>query len=157
MIKNSTFTFRLDSRIKKGLEIAAEKDRRSMASLLEKIIVERNVDTLVEYADYLGRRVAGEELGRTQIRNIYGMVKAFQSKRQSDLSQLKLMIPKLKYAAARESKLSPLVEALSKGIELVGTDPNRFKNFADFFEAVVAYHYVASEERKKQKELSHAR
>jgi len=40
MIKNSTFTFRLDSRIKKGLEIAAEKDRRSMASLLEKIIVD---------------------------------------------------------------------------------------------------------------------
>ena len=40
MIKNSTFTFRLDSRIKKALEIAAEKDRRSMASLLEKIIVD---------------------------------------------------------------------------------------------------------------------
>jgi hypothetical protein len=38
--KDTTFTFRLDKRIKKGLEIAAEKDRRSMASLLEKIIVD---------------------------------------------------------------------------------------------------------------------
>ena len=52
MIKNSTFTFRLDSRIKKGLEIAAEKDRRSMASLLEKIIVDYIESQGIDWESY---------------------------------------------------------------------------------------------------------
>ena len=118
---------------------------------LDKTITEGDPDTLISYAMELGQRVADQDLGRTQIRNIYGMVKAFQSKRQRDYRQLKLLIPKLKYAAARQTKLTPLVEALSDGIQLVGNDADRFKNFADFFEAVVAYHYAASEERKKQR------
>ena len=51
-----------------------------------------------------------------QIRNIYGMVKAFESRRPRDYDQLKLLIPKLHYAAARESKLKPLVEALTAAL-----------------------------------------
>jgi len=118
---------------------------------LNKIIADGDMDILISYAMELGQRVAGEDLGRTQVRNIYGMVKAFESKRDRDYDQLKLLIPKLHYAAARESKLVPLVEALSDSIMLVGKDAGRFKRFADFFEAVVAYHYAASEDRKKQK------
>lgn len=118
---------------------------------LDKTISEGDPDTLIKYAMELGQRVAEQELGRTAIRNIYDMVKALQSKRLPDYRQLKLLIPKLKYAAARQPKLAPLADALSDGIWLVGNDANRFKNFADFFEAVVAYHYAASEERKKQR------
>jgi CRISPR-associated protein Csm2 len=125
--------------------------QKRIDSRLNKIITEGDTDILISYAMELGQRVAGEDLGRTQIRNIYSMVKAFESKRPYDFDQLKLLIPKLHYAAARESKLTPLVEALSDGIRLVEDDDERFKRFANFFEALVAYHYAASEERKKRR------
>jgi CRISPR-associated protein Csm2 len=118
---------------------------------LRKIISEGDTDTLISYATELGERVAGEDLGRTQIRNIYGMVKAFESSRPRDYDQLKLLIPKLHYAAARQGKLTPLVEALTDGITLIEGQDERFKRFANFFEAVVAYHYAASEDRKKSR------
>jgi CRISPR-associated protein Csm2 len=124
---------------------------RQIDPRLKKIIADGDTKTLVSYAMELGERVAGEDLGRTQIRNIYGMVKAFESKRTRDYDQLIMMLPKLRYAAARESRLKPLEEALSDGITLIGEDEERFRRFADFFEAVVAYHYAASEDRKKDK------
>lgn len=117
---------------------------------LNKVIVEGNTDTLISYAMELGQRVAGQDLGRTQIRNIYGMVKAFESRRPHDYDQLKLLIPKLHYAAARERKLEPLVKALTDGIGLIDDEEERFKRFASFFEAVVAYHYAESEKRKRR-------
>jgi predicted transcriptional regulator len=39
-MKKQTFNFVLTPGVKKALEIAAEKDRRSMSSLVEKIIVD---------------------------------------------------------------------------------------------------------------------
>jgi len=117
---------------------------------LEQIIIHGNADILLEYSQQLGRQAAGEDLGRTQIRNIYGMVKKFQAKSNRDYQQLKLLIFKLKYAAAREKSLNTLVDALCEGIILVAENEIYFKNFANFFEAIVAYHYVASEEKKQQ-------
>jgi CRISPR type III-A-associated protein Csm2 len=116
---------------------------------LTKIIEQGDTDTLISYAMELGQRVAGEDLGRTQVRNIYGMVKAFESKQPRDYDQLKLLIPKLHYAAAREPKLEPLVDALDSSIRLIEGQEDRFKRFASFFEAVVAYHYAQSEKRKR--------
>ena len=40
MAKKQTYNFVLTPGIKEALEIAAEKDRRSMSSLLEKIIID---------------------------------------------------------------------------------------------------------------------
>ena len=40
MVKKQTYNFVLTPGIKEALEIAAEKDRRSMSSLLEKIIID---------------------------------------------------------------------------------------------------------------------
>jgi CRISPR/Cas system CSM-associated protein Csm2 small subunit len=101
---------------------------------LETIITKGDAKTLVSYAMELGEEVAGEDLTRTQIRNIYGMVKAFEAKQTRDYDELILMLPKLK----------PLVEALSDAILLIDKDEKRFQRFARFFEAVVAYHYAAS-------------
>jgi CRISPR type III-A-associated protein Csm2 len=123
-------------------------EQRRVDPRLTKIIEEGDTDTLISYAMELGQRVAGQDLGRTQIRNIYGMVKAFESKQPYDYDQLKLLIPKLHYAAARENKLEPLVEALTSSIQLIEGQEDRFKRFASFFEAVVAYHYAASQKRK---------
>jgi CRISPR-associated protein Csm2 len=126
-------------------------EQRRIDPRLKKIISQGDTDTLISYAMELGERVAGEDLGRTQIRNIYGMVKAFESRLPRDYDQLKLLIPKLHYAAARQGKLAPLVEALTDGITLIEGQDERFRRFANFFEAVVAYHYAASEDRKKSR------
>ena len=40
MAKKQTYNFVLTPGVKEALEIAAEKDRRSMSSLLEKIIID---------------------------------------------------------------------------------------------------------------------
>jgi hypothetical protein len=40
VVKKQTYNFVLTPGIKEALEIAAEKDRRSMSSLLEKIIID---------------------------------------------------------------------------------------------------------------------
>jgi len=39
-VKKQTYNFVLSSGIKEALEVAARKDRRSMSSLLEKIIID---------------------------------------------------------------------------------------------------------------------
>jgi CRISPR type III-A-associated protein Csm2 len=120
---------------------------------LNQIINEGNADVLVSYARELGSSVAVDDLGRTQIRNIFGMIKQIQSTGLGgdNTRRLKLLIPKLDYAAAREKKLKKLVESLTNGIQLVGNDPTKFNRFADFFEATVAYHYVVSEDKKDQR------
>ena len=59
---------------------------------------------------------------------------------RNDLVMLK---PKLAYAAARNDAVTDLKDALTQAIDRVGDDPQRFKNFVDFFEATLAYHKAA--------------
>jgi predicted HicB family RNase H-like nuclease len=40
MPKDTTYTLRINSRLKEALAVAAKKDRRTISSLLEKIIVD---------------------------------------------------------------------------------------------------------------------
>jgi len=40
MAKDTTYTFRINSKLKEALAVAAKKDRRTIASLLEKITVD---------------------------------------------------------------------------------------------------------------------
>ncbi|MEW5804449.1 MAG: Arc family DNA-binding protein [bacterium] len=40
MGKDTTYTLRLSSELKKAIKIAAKKDHRSVASLLEKIVID---------------------------------------------------------------------------------------------------------------------
>ena len=118
---------------------------------LEKIIVKGNADTLISYALTVGQGSAGQELGRTQIRNIYSTVKSLQARKVTDdtYRELKLLIPKLDYAAARKQELTGLAKTLIAGIRLVGQDAQRFKHFVQFFEAIVAYHYSAIADQQK--------
>jgi CRISPR-associated protein Csm2 len=109
---------------------------------LTQIIQHGDTDTLIEYAETVGNRAGKADLGTTQIRNIYGMVKQLQAQAQPDYDQLKLLIPKLKYAAAKQSALGQLTAVLSESIMMVEGDSDKFKRFCDFFEAIVAYHYA---------------
>ena len=118
-------------------------------------ILAGDVDTLIEYAQQIGERAARADLGTNQVRNIHGMVKqiqsqAVQTKSEPDYGELKLLIPKLHYVAARQPALKEMTGVLSDAIRKVDT-PKGFKQFAAFFEAIVAYHYAEYADRKGER------
>ena len=105
-------------------------------------VIEKGGEPLVTAAESLGQKLA-RNLKTSQIRKVYGAVKKIQMSdefRQNDLIMLK---PKLAYAAARNDAVIDLKDALTQAIDLVGDDPQKFKNFVDFFEATLAYHKAA--------------
>ena len=51
-----------------------------------------------------------------------------------------MLKPKLAYAAARNRNVEELKDALTQAINQVDNHEKRFKNFVDFFEAILAYH-----------------
>lgn len=108
---------------------------------LHSAIADGNADAIIETASDLGNRLATQDLSRTQIRTIFGMVKQMQST-GFDRNRFRLIIPKLVYAQAREPKLKPLVEVLTDAINRVDDDTTRFDHFVQLFEAIVAYHYA---------------
>ncbi len=109
---------------------------------LEQIIIEGDANTLVKVAERLGKDFAND-LSTSQIRNVFGEVKRLQMRKEFDVyaaRELLLLKPKLAYQAGRHGgKVKDLEQILSKAIDRV-TDPKHFENFADFFEAILAYH-----------------
>ena len=106
-------------------------------------VIEEGGESLVDAAKDLGDRLEKRRLKTSQIRKVYGAVKKIQMSdefRQNDLIMLK---PKLAYAAARNEAVMDLKDALTQAIDQVGDDPQKFKNFVDFFEATLAYHKAA--------------
>ncbi|HMH52299.1 MAG TPA: type III-A CRISPR-associated protein Csm2 [Candidatus Acidoferrum sp.] len=130
--------------------MAAQDDR------LPRIFTDdRAASELVDYAHDLARSCARVELSKTQIRAIYGTVRSLQRKELSERARgLRLLIPKIAYAAARDPALRPLAGPLTEAIVHVTRDSEgfdgRFSRFCEFFEAIVAFHYVASEEAKRE-------
>lgn len=128
---------------------------------LEKIIVEGDPEELLNRAEDVGRGLS-QTLKTSQIRNIYGSVRRIQMnwppepKEQAQLSegdkdklaqaaargwrQLLLLIPKLKYQGERIAEVKPLADVLAPAIKLVNRDRTRFQRFAEFFEAILAFH-----------------
>lgn len=114
----------------------------------------------VEFAERFGKDLATMKDGRSeeslttaQIRNVFGEVRRIQmsNKKKYDESSILLLRPKLAYSAKRAKRKAvvELSDVLSEGIKAVvadGTDEEkskRFENFANFFEAVLAYHKAA--------------
>ena len=109
---------------------------------LDAIICDGNAKLLVARAEELAERLI--DLPRHQIRRFFGTVRQIQhtwqnnpKKAQRDLLLLK---PKLAYQKRRIKPIEELEKDLSYAITLVGEDEERFNNFVDFFEAIVAYH-----------------
>ena len=130
--------------------MAAQDDR------LPRIFTDdRAAGDLVDYARDLARSCARVELSRSQIRTIYATVRSLQRREPSERARgLRLLIPKIAYAAARDPNLRPLAGPLTDAIVHVTRDTDgfndRFSRFCEFFEAIVAFHYVASEEAKRE-------
>jgi CRISPR-associated protein Csm2 len=121
---------------------------------LRSIVVEGNSKKLVEWAETVGKNLANSGLTTSQLRNVFGAVRQIEMQGYSNLTQqrkLLLLKPKLAYIRGKESNrskqraLRDLEEVLSPAIELV-EDEQRFRNFFDFFEAILAYHRAEGKE-----------
>jgi len=101
-------------------------------------IIENGGEPLVTAAEILGRKLA-RSLKTSQIRKVYGAVKKIQMSEEFNRNELIMLKPKLAYAAARKPEVEDLKDTLTKAINEVDDD-KKFKNFVDFFEAILAYH-----------------
>lgn len=128
---------------------------------LKRIITEdttESIQALTATAERIGRRLA-RDVTTSQIRNIFGTVRAIEQdvKTIDDDSplplpvqrELQMLRPKLAYQYGRvqgrdddsgKAAMGALTKILSDSIDLVGADTRRFRNFVDFFEAILAYH-----------------
>ncbi len=120
---------------------------------LRKIIVDGDAEELVKQADTLGKQLV-KPLTTSQIRNIFGTVRRIAMNWPENASEeqarrahrdLLLLKPKLAYQAKREGErkgrgVEMLRQVLDPAIDLVEGRRERFQNFVDFFEAILAYH-----------------
>ncbi len=101
-------------------------------------VIEKGGDPLVTAAENLGRKLA-KNLKTAQIRRIFSAVKKIQMSKEFQRNELIMLKPKLAYAAARNRDVEDLKDALTQAINQVDNH-EKFKNFVDFFEAILAYH-----------------
>ena len=118
------------------------RDQNRTSYTLPPGVIEKGGDALVGAAENLGQKLA-RNLKTSQIRKVYGAVKKIQMSDEFRRNDLIMLKPKLAYAAARNTAVTDLKDALTQAIDKVGDDPQRFKNFVDFFEATLAYHKAA--------------
>lgn len=117
---------------------------------LRSIIQSDDAETLVRWADRLGRELA-RNLSTSQIRGIFGTIRkiemnwreegdeARQMRARRDLLLLK---PKLAYQAKKERGrgVKEFANVLLPAIDMVENDTENFHRFVDFVEAILAYH-----------------
>lgn len=134
-----------------------------MATKIEKgkltqIIHQGDSVMLVKEAEEFARLIAGEGVSKSQIRTIFGEVrnidigwKESTEETNRHVRRLLLLKPRMAYQGKRDSKVPAtkvLMDTLTDAIDLVISDNpstllyQRFKHFAEFFEAIVAYHTV---------------
>jgi CRISPR-associated protein Csm2 len=119
----------------------------------QRIIVEGDTETLVKRAEAIGATLAGQ-LTTAQIRNVFGTVRKIEmlwraqatpAEQRQAVRQLLLLKPKLAYQAKRQRGrgVEELQRVLVPAIDMIQDKRDRFQNFMDFFEAIVAYHLAA--------------
>jgi len=120
---------------------------------LRKIIEQSDNETLVKQAEQVGTTLA-RQLTSSQIRGIFGSVRRIELdwQDQTNATRLKraqrefaLLQPRLAYQARRERGrgVEELSNVLTPAMRMVGKEYERFRNFVDFFEAILAYHKAA--------------
>lgn len=100
------------------------------------------VDDLVKYSEQAGEYLTQINLKTNQIRKFLDAVKKIESEcgvGKFDRDAVKLLKPKLAYAAGRQREVKPLMELLDPCIDKVNTIED-FRKFACLVESIVAYH-----------------
>jgi CRISPR-associated protein Csm2 len=106
---------------------------------------ENSARLLVQWANKLGAIFKSTGLSSSQLRNLFGEVRAIQNigfANQEARRRFILLIPKIQYASARAKTfgMSGLANILERGIHAVHDDQRNFDRFVEFFEAILAYH-----------------
>ncbi len=112
------------------------------------------IETLTKKAEEIGKAITA--MSTSQIRNIFGTVRTIEQEVKmldadkplpiSVQRSLQMLRPKLAYQYGRAQKekgakaMGVLTHILSEAISLVGSNVKYFRNFMDFFEAILAYH-----------------
>lgn len=124
-------------------------------STLKTIITNPNgAETLVKTADNLGRNLKNSGLTTSQIRALFGEVRLIEAQWQIEGQQgracrrLVLLKPKMRYRARKErgQAVRELVDVLEPALDIVIQEKDEkkretyFRNFLEFFEAILAYH-----------------
>jgi len=121
---------------------------------LRQILESGDAETLVRFAEVFGTELHKAGLTKSQVRGVFGTVRQLSAgweytEPRQKLRRLLLLKPRLAYQSARESKVRPLADVLSRAIDLVAQahEPDeqrkRFGYFVDLFEAILAYHTAA--------------
>jgi CRISPR type III-A-associated protein Csm2 len=142
------------------------KDLNTVSS----IIHEGNAEVLDETASKLGKELAGQKLTNSQIRNIFTTARQIEarwrSQKRAARRELILLKPKMAYQAARakDQRNNPVaelrdwlvaaVDAVVSAGDVQQTEDERFRNFMQFFEAVLAYQYEEEVKRRGSKGAS---
>ncbi len=107
--------------------------------------VEKIDEQSILFSEFLGRYLVFLELSTSQIRNVYGEVMRLKMKGFNP-DELVLLKPRLAYSTERKGtdgskKFREVIEkALDKVIFTKEKQQEYFQNFANFFEAILAYH-----------------
>jgi len=123
---------------------------------LRTIICDPNgAETLVKYADDLGKSLAANHLATSQIRALFGEVRQIEAQwnmggeaRQRAARRFVLLRPKMAYRARKERgrAVQELVDVLGPAVDEVTRERDAkkqdedFGRFVEFFEAILAYH-----------------
>jgi len=111
--------------------------------------VQKGIDNqFISWAEDFGDEIK-EKVTTSQIRNIYGTVKRLEMETEVDLAKVLLLKPRIQYARARNKGLNELAEELCSAIDAIdegetsAEKQERFRRFAQGFEAILAYHRAA--------------
>lgn len=125
-----------------GLTVADEI-REKIESKKGTLYDSLTADELVEYAEKMGKYLRAMYLKTAQIRKILDAVnkiKATTDSKNFNREEIVLLKPKLAYSAGRqEQQVRPLMNVLTPCIDKVYNYLD-FKRFAQFLEAIIAYH-----------------
>ena len=100
-------------------------------------------EALPDYAEFMGKAMADNKLTSSKIRSVYGEIKRIQmGEKKKKKSSFYLLRPKVAYAVGRDKEnigLQLFKLVFDKSAKCV-KDKDTFLHFANFMEAVLAYH-----------------
>lgn len=100
-------------------------------------------EALPDYAEFIGKAMADNKLTSSKIRSVYGEIKRIQmGEFAKEKSSFYLLRPKVAYAVGRDKEnigLQLFKLVFDKSAKCV-KDEDTFLHFANFMEAVLAYH-----------------
>jgi len=138
-----------DKKKKKDLENSIEKKYEELLSKFDNDIESKSIDNIDEqsilFSEFFGRYLVSLDLSTSQIRNVYGEILRLKMK-GFDKNSLLLLKPRLAYSTERKGTdgskefRKKIEKALDKVIFSNENQEALFQNFANFFEAILAYH-----------------